>query len=205
MYKILTVLAVLFSFSLTSIAQTQGSSWDLARKQAHSELARNNSRLDSRLLEKARQEEILARESKTGFSGVLSKEQSVMIEDLLKESATHIGKKYVWGSKGPSTFDCSGFTGYVYKQFGYKIGACSRDQYKIGKSVEIKNLRKGDLVFFTSRRSGSNVGHVGIVWEADNANGTFKFIHASTKGGVKISEFEGYYVNRYVGAKRVIE
>lgn len=47
------------------------------------------------------------------------------------------------------------------------------------------------------------MGHVGIVWEADNEKGTFKFIHASIRG-VRISDFEGYYVPRYVGAKRII-
>lgn len=206
MYKILTVLALLTTITFSSYSQTKNSGWDAARKQAHKELqAKNSSRLDPTIIEKARQEEIVARESKTvaSISG-LSKEKATLIEDLLKESSRHIGKKYVWGSKGPNTFDCSGFTGYVYKQFGYNIGPCSREQYKIGKSIDVKHLRKGDLVFFTSRRSGSNVGHVGIVWEADNATGKFKFIHASTKG-IKISDFEGYYVKRYVGARRVIE
>ena len=204
MYKILSILALLATITFTSNAQTSGSGWNAARKQAHTELAKNSSRLDVEIIEKTRQEEIISKEN-ANTSIALSKESGNLIDDLLKESASHLGKRYVWGSKGPNTFDCSGFTGYVYKQFGFKIGACSRDQYKTGTSVDIKSLRKGDLVFFTSRRSGSNVGHVGIVWEADNANGTFKFIHASTKGGIKISDFEGYYVKRYVGAKRVIE
>lgn len=200
MYKILSVLVLLATITFTSNAQ---SSWNSARQKAHSELqAKNSSRLDPTIIERNQQEEIIARETKS--TNAASKESAALIDDLLQESATHIGKRYVWGSKGPSTFDCSGFTGYVYNQFGYKIGASSRDQYKLGKSVDLKNLRKGDLVFFTSRRSGNNVGHVGIVWEADNANGTFKFIHASVKG-VKISEFEGYYVKRYIGAKRIIE
>ena len=202
MYKILTVLTLLLTITLTTNAQTN-SGWNAMRQQAHKELqAKNSSRLDPSIIEKSRQAEIIARETKAASN--LSKEKATLIDDLLKESATHIGKRYVWGSKGPKTFDCSGFTGYVYKQFGYSIGPCSREQYKIGKSVDVKHLRKGDLVFFTSRRSGNNVGHVGIVWEADNAKGTFKFIHASVKG-VKISDFEGYYVSRYVGAKRVIE
>lgn len=205
MYKILSVLVLLATITFTSNAERTGDSWNSARKQAHKELAKNSSRLDPKVIELARQEEIINRENRHSISPAISRETSNLIEDLLKESASHLGKRYVWGSKGPSTFDCSGFTGYVYKQFGYKIGACSRDQYKGGKSIDLKNLRKGDLVFFTSRRSGNNVGHVGIVWEADNANGTFKFIHASTTGGIKISDFEGYYVKRYVGAKRIIE
>ena len=59
-------------------------------------------------------------------------------------------------------------------------------------------------MFFTSRSSGKNVGHVGIVYSVNPATGDFSFIHASLKG-VKISRFEGYYVPRYVGAKRIIK
>ncbi len=106
--------------------------------------------------------------------------------------------------KGPNAFDCSGFTSYVYKQFGYKISPASRIQYTDGVNVDRKNLRKGDLVFFTSRSSGKNVGHVGIVVSADNETGKFKFIHASIKG-VKVDECAGYYEGRYVGARRIIE
>ena len=105
--------------------------------------------------------------------------------------------------KGPNAFDCSGFTSYVYKQFGYSISPASRIQYTDGVKVDRKHLRKGDLVFFTSRSSGKDVGHVGIVVSADNETGAFKFIHASIRG-VKISECEGYYANRYVGARRII-
>jgi len=126
-----------------------------------------------------------------------------MIDDLLREANKHLGKRYVHGSKGPNTFDCSGFTSYVYKQFGYKISPASRIQATDGVPVANGDLRKGDLVFFTSPRSGGNVGHVGIVVEADNANGRFRFIHASLKG-VKISENTGYYARTYLRARRII-
>lgn len=142
--------------------------------------------------------------SLTGFND-LSKESIAMIGDILKEAKTHLGKKYVWGSKGPNTFDCSGFTSYVYKQFGYKISSSSKAQYTQGTPVNKNHLRAGDLVFFTSPRSGSSVGHVGLVLAADNEKGTFTFIHASVSKGIRISEStENYYVKRYIGAKRII-
>ena len=133
----------------------------------------------------------------------LSEESARLISDLLGEANRYIGRPYVHGAKGPRAFDCSGFTSYVYRQFGYKISPSSRTQYTEGTTVDRKDLRKGDLVFFTSRRSGKNVGHVGIVVSADNSTGNFKFIHASIKG-VKVSDFEGYYLGRYVGARRII-
>lgn len=136
----------------------------------------------------------------------LSAESSMMVKDLLVEARKHLGKRYRSGAKGPSAFDCSGFAGYVYRQFGYELGASSRDQYLKGEAVKRNELREGDLVFFTGRNSRSGiVGHVGIVVSADNEKGTFKFIHASTSGGVRIdSNNEPYYSRRYIGAKRMI-
>lgn len=173
-----------------------------AHSAAHQELLANaKSRLDKDIIREMVKEVVATREQPAASS--LSAESSRLIDDLLAEGRSHIGKRYVHGAKGPSAFDCSGFTSYVYKQFGYTISPSSRAQYLEGTPVDRKDLRKGDLVFFTSRSSGKNVGHVGIVVSADNETGKFKFIHASIRG-VKISDFEGYYVGRYIGAKRII-
>ncbi len=129
----------------------------------------------------------------------------LMTENILNEAVSHIGKRYVYGSKGPKTFDCSGFTSYVYKhQNNVWIGASSREQYAINTPIKRSEMRAGDLVFFTSPHSGRNVGHVGIIVSVDPKNDTFMFIHASTKDGVKISKStEGYYQRRYIGVRRV--
>ncbi|MDE5674832.1 MAG: C40 family peptidase [Muribaculaceae bacterium] len=135
----------------------------------------------------------------------ISSETDALISDLLSEANSHLGKRYRSGAKGPKAFDCSGFSSYVFRQFGYSLGASSRDQYTQGESIEKENLRKGDLVFFTGRNSkSSRVGHVGIVVSVDKEKGTFKFIHASTSQGIKIDSNDGYYSRRYIGARRVI-
>ena len=65
-------------------------------------------------------------------------------------------------------------------------------------------MQSGDLVFFTSPNSGHNVGHVGIVMDYDPITDSFTFIHASSKGGVKISHStDGNYTRRYIGVRRV--
>lgn len=196
---------VLFSALTISYSNAQTTSRESAHNKAHKELLANKGRssIDKSAIDKMIKNDVMTREEEKASSNAVSKETNDIISDLLKEAQTHIGKKYVWATKGPNTFDCSGFTSYVYKQLGYKISSGSRMQYTQGKAVDRKNLRKGDLVFFTSRRSGNNVGHVGIVWEV-MPDGGFKFIHASVKG-VKISDFEGYYVPRYVGARRIID
>ena len=185
------------------VAQTPASpSRKAAHKAAHeAQLANHKSKIDHSIIEKMAGAEIADRE--VAENG-MSEETDALITDLLKEASTHIGKRYRSGAKGPSSFDCSGFSSYVYRQFGYNISPSSRAQYLEGTKVERNDLRKGDLVFFTSRSSGKNVGHVGIVYSVNKETGAFKFIHASIRG-VKISEFEGYYKNRYIGAKRIIE
>ena len=179
---------------------------DIHKKMHSQYLANAKNSIDKSAIQSYIQQEIEAKEQHSFENYAdLSDESAAMIADMMKEARTHMGKKYVWASKGPNTFDCSGFTGYVYKQFGINIGASSRGQYTLGQSVSKSHLRPGDLVFFTSRSSGSNVGHVGMVVTADNENGTVSFIHASVKKGVTISQStEAYYAKRYVGAKRII-
>lgn len=172
-----------------------------AHRQVHSQQLSNvNSKMDLSSINNKLQEELLEREN----GNKISEENDKMLSDLLTEARKHIGKPYRHGMKGPRAFDCSGFSSYVYKQFGYSLSPASRAQYLEGTKVDRKSLRKGDLVFFTSRSSGKNVGHVGIVVNADNQTGDFSFIHASISG-VKISECKGYYANRYIGARRIIE
>ena len=171
-----------------------------AHRQAHQQLANVNSRLDMSSVNNAVKEEILTRENGTEIES----EERQMIGDLLKEARKHIGKPYRHGMKGPKAFDCSGFSSYVYRQFGYSLSPASRAQFTQGVKVDRKHLKEGDLVFFSSRSSGSNVGHVGIVVSADNNTGAFKFIHASIRG-VKIDDCKGYYEGRYIGARRIIQ
>ena len=192
---------IIASIGLFSNAQTSETTLSVHHKLHQNQLANVKSRIDKSVISDELKESVVKREKDN--LQVLSDESSKMVADLLKEGRKHIGKPYLAGSKGPSRFDCSGFTSYVYKQFGIQLSPSSRDQYTQGEKVDRNDLRPGDLVFFTSRRSGKNVGHVGIVVSADNETGQFKFIHASLKG-VKISDYEGYYVPRYVGARRII-
>lgn len=126
------------------------------------------------------------------------------VKSLLKEAARHRGKPYRSGAMGPGAFDCSGFTSYVFAKMGIKLKRSSAEQYTMGTPVDRRNLRPGDLVFF-SRASVRGVGHVGIVYSVDKKNNTFSFIHASSSRGVTIDNFSksGYYVRRYIGARRV--
>lgn len=196
--KRIVISALILTCGFTAVPQTSKKALSAHNKIHSEQLANAKSRMDKNVITNMLRENIAKKEEHT-----ISEESTKMISDLLSEAHRYIGRPYVHGAKGPKAFDCSGFTSYVYRQFGYTISTSSRAQYTEGTNVERNDLRKGDLVFFTSRRSGKNVGHVGIVVSADNESGDFKFIHASVKG-VKVSDFEGYYLGRYVGARRII-
>lgn len=117
-----------------------------------------------------------------------------------------LGTPYKLGASGPSRFDCSGYTTYVFKHFGYEITPFTGAQFKEGRPVHgYSELQKGDLVFFGKRGSVRDIGHVGIVVSVDYNRGSFRFIHASTSGGVIESEStQSYYMMRYIGARRIL-
>ncbi len=89
---------------------------------------------------------------------------------IIKEAGQHLGKPYKYGGNGPESFDCTGFTCYVFKQFGYKLSRTSSDQAKNGREVKggIEKYQKGDLVIFGGRSTKKTPGHVGIFIAADS-------------------------------------
>lgn len=125
-------------------------------------------------------------------------------DSLLDFAHLHLGKPYKYAAKGPNSFDCSGFTYYVFSNFGYKLGASSKEQFTKGLEISLSDLQKGDLVFFGGSRNRS-VGHVGIVVSTDTVKQSFKFIHAASSRGIRIDEYpsEPYYAKRYRGARRM--
>lgn len=126
-------------------------------------------------------------------------------QDIIRFGEKYIGKPYRGGGKGPSSFDCSGFTSYVFKNFGISLAASSRLQDKQLPSIQKRgDLQPGDLVFFEGRRRNGKVGHVGILTEI-LPNGQFKFVHSATSRGVIVSRSsEPYYASRYLRGGRAL-
>jgi LysM repeat protein len=125
-------------------------------------------------------------------------------DSIVNYGKLFLNTPYRYGSKGTDSFDCSGFTSYVYHNFGFNLHHSSSDQALQFDSIHRNHLKKGDLVFFSGRRRSKSVGHVGIVVAA-NENGEFDFIHAAVRSGVVISNSqEDYYKQRFVSAGRVL-
>lgn len=122
-------------------------------------------------------------------------------QEVINFAKQYLGCKYVYGASGPSTFDCSGFTMYVYRQFGITLSHSATAQSKKGTPVAKENLQPGDLVFFKDYETMDGIGHCGIYI------GNGDFIHASSGTGycVKISTLlSGSYERRYETARSVL-
>ncbi|SEG28401.1 NlpC/P60 family protein [Thermomonospora echinospora] len=108
----------------------------------------------------------------------------------LRYAMGKLGRPYVWGAAGPSTFDCSGLTMWAYKQVGINLPHYTGSQWNAGTHISRSQLKPGDLVFFHS-----DLHHMGMYV------GDGKFIHAPQTGDVvKISPLDG---RPYAGAVRV--
>ncbi|MDO5663656.1 MAG: NlpC/P60 family protein [Bacteroidia bacterium] len=127
-------------------------------------------------------------------------------QDIIDYGMKYLNKPYRYAGKGPNAFDCSGFTSFVFKKFGFHLNPSSTGQDKQLPTVRRKeDLQVGDLVFFEGRSHNGRVGHVGIVKEIF-PNGEFQFLHASTSNGVIVSRStEPYYASRYLRGGRVLQ
>ncbi len=97
-----------------------------------------------------------------------------------------------------SGMDCSGFVRFVFAQaWDVNLPRTSLEQSKISAPLKARDLEKGDLVFYNTRRR--KFSHVGIYI------GNNKFIHSPSPGGrVRIESMSmAYWKKRYNGARRV--
>lgn len=150
----------------------------------------------------SKKEEVIENENQSTEENIKTEESTVDTtgEEIVEYAKQYLGYKYVSGGVSPSTgFDCSGFTLYVYNNFGISLNRTASGQMNNGIAIDRDNLQLGDLVIFNND-SNTSIGHVGIYI------GNGDFIHASNPSdGVKITALStGYYEKRYVGARRVI-
>ncbi|EGP1920162.1 N-acetylmuramoyl-L-alanine amidase [Enterococcus faecium] len=112
---------------------------------------------------------------KSPIDAVLPTNATNVQQAIVREAFKHLGKPYVWGAKGPNTFDCSGLTYYVYmKATGRYIGGWTGEQQYAGTQIPVSQAQPGDLVFWGP--SSGVTHHVGIYI------GNGQFIHAPQPG-----------------------
>ena len=146
------------------------------------ETSNNSNELQNKNTEKTTEKEQTSSNQSSGGSG----------SAVVAYAKQFLGCKYVYGGMSPSGFDCSGFTSYVYKHFGYSLNRTSSGQRSNGVAVSKSDLQAGDILCFN--------GHVGLYI------GGGSFIHAAnpSKGVIISSLSESYYQKNYITARRIL-
>ena len=137
-----------------------------------------------------------------------SNSSSSEVDDIIWFAKKQLGTPYKYASADPKNggLDCSGFLFYVFTHFNIKVPRSSKDYMNYGKTIDVDDAKKGDVVVFTGTNASQRIGgHVGLVLE--NNGGNLKFIHGSSgkASGVTISNLsEGYYSKRFLKVVRVV-
>ncbi|CAA6809773.1 MAG: Peptidoglycan lytic protein P45 [uncultured Sulfurovum sp.] len=148
-------------------------------------------------LNQQQENKIIVRRS-TNIPNIISTPSNQINNNIEKIAKSLLGTDYKYGANGPYQYDCSSFTKHVFSKQGINLPRVSRDQAQRGKFIKAEQLKKGDLIFFDSKKS-TQVSHVGIYLGKDN------FIHASSgKDEVTISKLSSnYYRKHFKWGRRV--
>jgi len=128
---------------------------------------------------------------------------AIAVENVIENAKQFRGVRYKHGGTTKKGMDCSGLVFTSFKKENIALPRTTRDLSKSGEWIDIKEVKKGDLLFFATKKNSRTVNHVGIV--TDSRIGNVEFIHASTSNGVMISNLaERYWYFAFVQARRVL-
>lgn len=124
-------------------------------------------------------------------------ESDIKNEALYQFISEWQGVPYKYAGKDKAGIDCSGLTSTLYlKVYNKTISSNTKALVGEVKKISESDLKEGDLVFFNT--NGKSISHVGVYLQ------NHKFVHASTKKGVMISDMnEPYFKQTYVSSGRV--
>ena len=138
------------------------------------------------------------------FEFSLPIENNISLADKIIDYAKAFdGVKYKYGGNTKKGMDCSGLVTKVFKSEEILLPRRSKDMATFGNKIEVDELQKGDLLFFSTIPNKREISHVGLVTEV--RPGFIEFIHATTKAGVIISNLaERYWYFAFVQARRIL-
>lgn len=142
--------------------------------------------------------------SSSGSSTPAKPGNTALGQQIADYAKQYLGRPYVLGANGPNTFDCSGYTKFVYAHFGISIPrtAYTQGYWNQGtKITSISDLQVGDLVFFNTVNDSDLCDHAGIYL------GNGQVAHASSGSARKTvisSMSQNYYKTRFSWGRRLI-
>jgi cell wall-associated NlpC family hydrolase len=118
---------------------------------------------------------------------------------IIATGRSYLGTPYQFGARPGQTrtFDCSSFTQYIFGVHGIKLPRVSRQQSRVGQQAYLRNVRKGDLLFFTTNKRRNltgiqRIGHVGVYI------GNNQYISSFSPQGVNASRRRAFITARRV-------
>lgn len=125
--------------------------------------------------------------------------ESIKRKDIIEFAKMYLGKPYRYGSYNPEKgFDCSGFVYFVFKNFNINLPRSSIEYKYFGTALKSDDFKLGDVLVFYGHINNTQIGHLGIICEANGMKS--KFIHSSSgrAHGVTISELgSNMYTHRF--------
>ena len=140
-----------------------------------------------------------------------SKKNSITVEDRVTTTVDRVidnalyfqGTKYKYGGTTEKGMDCSGLIYVAFKSENIMLPRVSRVMATKGNRIKLSDVKKGDLIFFKTKKKSGAINHVGLVVNTSKSN--IEFIHSTTSKGVITSSLsESYWKNAYREARRIL-
>jgi len=113
------------------------------------------------------------------------------------------GVRYKFGGATRDGMDCSGLVFECFRAYNIILPRISRDMAKNGEKISLKNVVKGDLLFFKTANRRNDISHVGLVVSVGDSD--IQFIHSTTNSGVIVSSInERYWTDTFAEARRIL-
>lgn len=124
-------------------------------------------------------------------------------DEIIHTALTYSGVRYKYGGTTKKGMDCSGLLYVAFREHDVSLPRVSYEMVEEGKRIKIKQVVKGDLLFFKTSKKGKKVNHVGLVVAVEGDD--IKFIHATSSRGVIVSSLhEGFWNHTFVRATRIL-
>ena len=124
-------------------------------------------------------------------------------DNIIQYAESFEGVRYKWGGTTKAGMDCSGLIYESFRAYDVNLPRISRDMAKRGDKINLKDVHKGDLLFFKTGNRRNAINHVGLIVSIENND--IEFIHATSSKGVMTSWInETYWHKAFYEARRIL-